>query len=576
MDKKEVAGTLEEIAAYLELTGEDQFRVRAYHTAARAITGFKGDLPRALTSGELAELKGIGPATLEIVTNVLTTGTSPMLEDLRDRVPPGLVEMLRISGLGVTKVRQIYETLHIDTLAGLEEAAQDGRLARLPRFGAKTSQKILKAIQFARQVGDYRLLHHARQEAQALARVFADLPGVRRAEVAGSVRRWREVIGDLDFVLEIEGGPDQLAERFVSTHSVREFTRRSERALTLRFASGAVADVFWAEPAEFGFQFMRATGAEAHLAALRQRAAALGLEWTDHGLARQGAPIPTPREEDVYRALELCWVPPELREGMGEVEAAATGTIPRLVDGPDVRGFLHCHSDYSDGGSTVREWAEACRERGYDYLGITDHSQASAYAGGLTVEQIETQHAEIEAANRAVPEVRVLKGVEADILADGSLDYTPGVRARFDFIIASVHTRHGMHEREMTDRILRAMDDPSMAILGHPTGRLLLSRDAYPLDLEAVFQKAVECGVAIEINADPQRLDLDWRVVRRALDRGVTISIGADAHSVAGMGNMELGVGMGRKGWLTADRLLNARPLDGFLEHVAARRRRAS
>jgi DNA polymerase (family 10) len=573
MDKKEVAGTLEEIAAYLELTGEDQFRVRAYQTAARAVSGFQGDLPKALASGELAELKGIGPATLDIVTSVLTTGTSPMLEDLRDRVPPGLVEMLKISGLGVTKIRQIYETLHIDTLAELEEAAQDGRLAKLPRFGARTAQKILKAIQFARQVGDYRLLHHARQEAYALARVLAEMPGVRRAEVAGSVRRWREVIGDLDFVLEIEGGPDRLVERFGSTHSVREFTRRSERALTLRFASGAVADVFWAAPMEFGFQLLRATGAEEHLAGLRQRAEALGLEWTDRGLARQGAPLPAPTEEDVYRALGLCWVPPELREGMGEVEAAVAGTIPELIDRRDVRGFLHCHSDYSDGGSTVLEWAEACRERGYDYLGITDHSQASAYAGGLTVEQIAAQHAEIDAANRAVPEVRVLKGVEADILADGSLDYSPSVRARFDFIIASVHTRHGMHEPEMTDRILRAMDDPSMAILGHPTGRLLLSREAYPLDLDAVFQKAVECGVAIEINADPQRLDLDWRAVRRALDRGVTISIGADAHSVAGMGNMELGVGIARKGWLTPDRLLNARPLEGFLEHVATRRR---
>lgn len=573
MDKQDVAQALEEIAACLELKGEDQFQVRAYETAARAVQTYQGELRAALASGELAELKGIAPATLEVIGDVLETGTNRMLEDLRDQVPGGLVEMLRISGLGVAKVRQIHDALQIDTLGELEAAARDGRLARLPRFGAKTAEKVLKGIQFLRQVGEFRLLHHALDEAAALAGVLSELPGVVRAEVAGSVRRRRELIRDLDFVIELEGAPDTIVRRLGGIPGVHEFVAESDRALTLRFASGTVADIYWADRAGFGFQLVRATGAVGHLAALAGRAAAVGLSWSDGGLARDGAPVPAPGEADVYQALSLPLIPPELREGLGEVEAAAAGRLPRLLQRRDLQGFIHCHSDYSDGASTIREWAEAGRAGGYAYVGITDHSMASAYAGGLAASDIRRQHAEIDAVNAAFGDVRVLKGVEADILEDGHLDYTPQLRASFDFVIASVHSRHGMTRRQMTDRILRAMDDPTMAILGHPTGRLLLSRDPYPLDLEAVFDKAAETGIAVEINADPQRLDLDWRLVQDAVTRGVTISIGADAHSVAGMHNMDLGVAIARKGWLTPAQVLNTRPLETFLEQV--RRRRA-
>jgi DNA polymerase (family 10) len=572
MDKKDVASTLDEIAAYLELKGEDQFRVRAYQTAARAIAAFQGDLEEALTNGELAELKGIGRTTLDIVANVLTTGTCPLLERLRDEVPHGLVEMLRIPGLGVTKVRQIYDTLGVDSLGELEEAAREGRLANLPRFGPRTALRILKGIQFVRQVSEFRLLHHARQEARALARVLAEIPGVRRAEIAGSVRRWCEIIRDLDFVVELEAPPGKLVDRLGTVPGVREFVSRTDRTLTLRFAGGTVADIYWAQVGELGFQLLRATGAQAHLAVLKRRAATLGLEWTDTGLLRDGTVLAIPEETDVYRALDLPYIPPELREGTDEVDAAITGRLPTLIQREDLQGFLHCHSDYSDGGSTVPEWAAACRAAGYTYMGVTDHSQAAAYAGGLATEEIADQHAEIDAANSAHADFRVLKGVEADILGDGTLDYTTAVRATFDFIIASVHTRYGMNEGEMTDRILSAMDDPSMAILGHPTGRLLLSRDPYPIDLDAVFEKAASCGIALEINADPQRLDLDWRTVRRATDKGVTISIGADAHSIAGMENMDMGIGIARKGWLTRERVLNAWPLEDFLDYVDRRR----
>ena len=574
MDRKDVATVLEEIGSLLELKGENPFRVRAYRTAARAVAGFPGDLHGALATGELAAVKGIGPATLELVSELLKTGTSKLLDSLRDDMPAALAEMLKISGLGVTKIRQIWESLHIDSLEELEEAARDGRLEKLPRFGKKTAENILKGITFLRQVSDFKLFYHAWDEAAAIAQVLGTMPNVTRAAVAGSVRRRREIIRDLDFVVEVKGTPTALFDRIGSVAGVTEFVGKTEDSAALRFATGTLADVYATTTDQWGFRLVRSTGSAAHVTGLAQRAQGKGLEWSDTGLRRDGALLPLRTEEDVYQALDLPFIEPELREGRGEIEAGAAGNLPHLVEAGDIRGFLHCHSDYSDGASTTHDWAVAAREAGYAYVGITDHSQAAAYAGGLTVEDIDKQHTEIDAVNREFPDVRILKGVEADILESGQLDYTPEVRGKFDFIIASVHSRFGMDGKQMTERILKAMDDPSMAILGHPTGRLLLARDPYPLDVNAVVRKAADRGVAIEINADPHRLDLDWTLVRQAADAGVTISIGADAHSTRAMNYMDLGVGIARKGWLRKEQVLNTRPIEGFLEHVRSRRKK--
>jgi DNA polymerase (family 10) len=532
MDKQAVRHTLDQLAAFLVVKGEKASRVRAMQHAARS--------------------------------ELLATGRSSALDELREQVPPGLAEMLRIPGLGAAKVRQIHESLAIESLAELEAAAGDGRLAALPRFGAKTAENVRRGIAHLRQVGTLRLFHHAQDELDAVRRALAGLEGagVLRVEIAGAVRRRCEVIGALDLVAGHEGraAREALIRRLGEAPGVTEIAGR-EGSVTLRFASGTVVEVLLTTPERFGLDWIRATGSPAHVAGLETRARALGVSLS----------AAFPDEASLYRALRLAWVPPELREGTGELEAAANDALPRLVEQSDLRGFLHCHSNYSDGTVTIADWAAACRTAGYEWVGITDHSKSAAYSGGLGTEDVAQQHHEIDQVNARAAGIRVLKGVEADILADGSLDYGPDVLDRFDFVIGSIHSRFGMSEAEMTRRVLAAMDDPHLAILGHPTGRLLLQREPYAIDLEDVLAKAAARGIAVEVNADPHRLDLDWRMVRRARELGVTLSIGADAHSTSGMSNVAVGVGIARKGWLEPDQVLNTRDVDAFLAFARAR-----
>jgi DNA polymerase (family 10) len=572
MDKHGAAHVLEQIADFLELKGENEFRVRAYRNAAQAVETFTGDIAEAVRTGTLADVKGIGSATLEIVRECVTTGRAAALEKLRTEVPPGLVEMMRISGLGVSKIRTIHQQLGIGTMAELAVAATDGRLAKLPRFGEKTAAKILRGIEFLRRTGEFHLLHHALREGESFRRAVLAIPGVTAAEIAGSVRRRCELVHDVDLAVAATAAPAEVSARIGALPGIKDVVGQGDTTFAVHFEDGMAAKLYVGTPAQFGHLLVRTTGNRAHLDALVRVAAHRGLTLDETGLARDGAPVPCPDEASLYRALGLAWVPPELREGMGEVDRAAASTLPRLVERGDLQGFVHCHTVYSDGTNTVAEIAEACRAAGYRYVGITDHSEAAAYAGGLAEEALLRQHAEIDAYNAASAGIRVLKGIEADILADGALDYTPAFLDRFDFVIASIHSRFDMDERTMTARVLKALDDPHTAIVGHPTGRLLLQRDPYPLDMHAVIARAAERGVAIEINADPHRLDLDWRLCIEAKAAGVPIPIGADAHSVAGLSNMDLGVGIARKAGLTKDDVLNARDLEGFLAHAKARR----
>ena len=572
MDKKAVAQVLEQIAAFLELKGENPFRIRAFRTAARAVGGFPADLRDGIDDGSLAATKGVGPATLQIVAEIVTTGRASMLEELREQIPPGLVEMLAIQGLGVAKIRQIHDVLDIDSLPELEAAALDGRLASLPRFGPKTSENILKGIAYLRQASAFRLSHHAADEAEGLRAALERMPGVLQVVVAGDVRRGAEVVRDLVLVIVADVPPGELFKRLSQLPGVHEFAGQDDRRLTLRFAGGSSAQIVVTTPVNTGAVLVQATGSEAHLRALAAHAATRDLALSGAALWRGSAFVPTPDEAAFYAALGLDSIPPELREGLGEIEAAEHHALPPLLERGDLRGFLHCHTRYSDGSNSVEELALACRASGYEYVGITDHSQAAAYAGGLKAGDLARQADEIDELNGRLAGIRVLKGVEADILQDGRIDFDEAVLARLDFVIASIHSRFNMNAAEMTARMLAAMDNPHLTIIGHPTGRLLLSRDPYGLDVDAVIEKAAATGVALEINADPHRLDLDWRLARRARDRGAAISIGADAHSAAGIANVEYGVNMARKGWLGAADILNALPVEEFLARVARRR----
>jgi len=534
--------------------------------------GFPTDLRQSLEDGTLASTKGIGPATLQIVAELVGTGHASMLEELREQIPPGLVEMLEISGLGVAKIRQIHEVLGIDTLPELEAAARDGRLAKLPRFGPRTAENLLKAIAFLRQASSFRLLHHAGDEAEGLRAALERLPGVKKAVIAGDVRRRSEVVKDLIFVLVAESSPAELFKKLSQLPGVQEYAGQDERRLTLRFAGGSSAQIVATTPVNAGTVLVQATGSEEHLRELAGHARKRGFALDGAALWRGSEFVPTPDEKTFYQALGLSFIPPELREGTGEVAAAGQEQLPRLLEPGDLKGFLHCHTRYSDGSATVEQLANACQAAGYEYLGVTDHSQAAAYAGGLRPEDLARQADEIDEVNSRLDGFRVLKGIEADILQDGRVDYDEQVLERLDFVIASIHSRFNLGEKEMTARMLAAMDNPYLTIIGHPTGRLLLSRDPYPIDLDAVIEKAAATGVALEINADPHRLDLDWRVLRRARTSGATISIGADAHNVAGLGYVEYGVGMARKGWLGSEDILNARPVEEFMGFAKARR----
>ncbi|HWA16754.1 MAG TPA: DNA polymerase/3'-5' exonuclease PolX [Gemmatimonadales bacterium] len=572
MDKKAVALVLDQIAAFLELKGENPFRVRAFRTAARAVTNLTVDLTEAMADGSLANTKGIGPGTLSIVQELVTMGRATVLEELREQVPPGLVEMLQISGLGVAKIRQIHDALDIDSLPELEAAARDGRLARLPRFGPKTAENILKGIAYLRKAGAHKLAHHAADEAEGLRATLEQMPGVIRAVVAGEVRRRLELVSEIVIVLVADAPPAEIFRTIGQLPGVNEIAGQDERRVTLRVNGGAPAQVIVTTPRNAGAVLVQATGSAEHLAQVAEHARARGFGLDGAALWRGSEFVATADEQGFYAALGLDEIPPELREGRGEVEAAAAHTLPRLVERSDLQGFLHCHSTYSDGSLSIEELALACREAGYSYLGLTDHSQTAAYAGGLTADDLQRQADEVDAVNAKLTGIRVLKGVEADILASGEIDFPESVLSRLDFVIGSVHTRFSLNRDEMTARILAALDNPWLSILGHPTGRLLLTRDPYPLDLVAIIEKAARAGVAIEINADPHRLDLDWRYLREARAAGARISIGADAHNRAGLRNVDYGLAMARKAWLTREDLLNTLGADEFLSTVRARR----
>ena len=572
METPRIAKILEEMGTLLEVRGENPFRCRAYHNAANTLRGLPTDLSGMIADGSLADQPGVGETIYKKIVELATTGRLESYETLRRETPPGLVALLRVPGLGPKKIKALHDELKVESLADLRAAAESHRIAGLKGFGEKTQEKILEGIAFIESTGDRVLLSKARRLVAPVVAQVRAIPGVTRAEVCGSLRRCRETIGDLD-ILFSAADPVPVLDHFVARPEVAAVLAHGPTKASVRLLDGVQCDLRGVSDDQFPFALHYFTGSKDHNIAMRRRAIARGYSLNEYALTGPDGPVACRSEADLFAALGLPEIPPELREGAGEIEAAERGELPKLVTRADLTGTFHCHTDWSDGGATLEEMAEAARAAGLSYLGIADHSKSAGYAGGLSVARVREQWAEIDALNRSFGgKFRLFKGTECDILADGSLDYPDELLDGFDYVVASVHSSFGMPRAEMTERIVRAVSNPRVTMLGHPTGRLLLARDGYAVDLDAVIAAAARSGTMIEINANPHRLDLDAVHCRRAKEQGVTIVINPDAHSTGGFDDLEYGVGVARRGWLSAADVFNTRPPGAIADALEDRR----
>jgi DNA polymerase (family X) len=556
MDNKEVAHILNEIALLLELSGENPFKIRAYAEGARIIEAQESPISELVRSGLLSQIKGIGNTLSRQISELIQKGSIPLYQELKASFPDGVLEMLRVPGLGPKKVKELFEKLGIKSIGELEYACQENRLITLPGFGSKSQGKILLGIeQFKKFQGRF-LFGEIYPLALTILAEIGNHPKTLRASLAGSLRRRKEIVKDMDLVAE-SAHPEEVMEFFTTIPLVDQIVNHGPTKSSILTKIGIQADLRIVGPEQFPYALHHFTGSKEHHMILRPRAKDLGYKLNEYGLFKGEGLLPCKDEEDIYHALKLDYIPPELREGGGEIEAAENHTLPFLVEEKDIQGAFHFHTHLSDGTPSLSQWLQVADQAGLKYLGISDHSQSAAYAGGLKPDQLEKQKAEIAALNQKQKKVHLFWGIESDILPDGSLDYSDEELARFDFVIASVHSRFNMTEAEMTARIIRALENPYTTMLGHPTGRLLLARDPYPVDMNQVLEAAARNGVIIELNAHPHRLDLDWRLLKKAKELGIKIAINPDAHHLEGLEDISYGVGIARKGWLTREDVFN-------------------
>lgn len=565
MDKLDISGILEEIAVLLELKGENPFKIRAYSNAARAVETLEENIGDAIKDGSLLEKKGIGKAIFEKIRELYNTGHLTYYEELKQELPSGLLEIIRIHGVGPKKAKALYDALGITTVGELEYACNENRLIDLHGFGKATQDKILKGIEYYKKGAGHFLISAALTEAEKLLDLLKGNKFVIRSSIAGSIRRRKEIIKDIDIVASVQSGYEvSVMDFFAGLPSVSSITAKGDTKTSVVLKSGINADLRLIADKEFPFALHYFTGSKDHNVSLRGRAKKMGIKMNEYGLFREEKFIPCRDESEIFSTLGLSYIPPELREDKGEIEVAEKGKIyglPELIATSDIKGLFHVHTTYSDSSMTIREAVNIARDIGYQYIGITDHSKSAHYAGGLTEERIREQHKEIDAINEELQDFYIFKGIESDILPDGSLDYDERVLACFDFVIASIHSRFNMDESDMTNRIVTALSNPYTTMLGHPTGRLLLSREGYRIDMTKIIDCAAEMGKIIELNSHPFRLDLDWRYCRYAKDRGVKISINPDAHHAGDLANIVYGVGIARKGWLSSDDVINTKSL---------------
>jgi DNA polymerase (family 10) len=567
MDKFTIARTLDEISRYIQLSDPNPFKARAFERAARAIETLADDDFASLTEkGQITSVSGVGKATGEVVEEIVRTGGAQYLEELRSQYPAGIFELLRVPKLGLKKIGQLHEELGIGSLDELEEAAREGKLAKLKGFGAKTQEHILKGIAFARMRQSQFLLPVGIEVGELLRERLAELEEVEIAEVSGSVRRRFETIRNVNLVIATKKREQVIAalsSLVADVEAVDDVTMKGVARNELEVLFHIV------KPEDFGGALLRTTGSSEFVEAFERKLAATKHELRGTALFRDGRHVNAKSEEDVFEKADVAFVEPERREDGDELTRKRR---TKLIEYADLRGTFHVHSTFSDGRNTIQEMLSAARDRGLEYVGLSDHSKAAYYAGGLTEDRLKEQHAEIALREQEVAPMRVFRGTEADILNDGSIDYGHKTLAKFDFVIASIHSNFTMEKEEMTERMLRALDDPHVTFLGHLTGRKLLAREGYKIEYDRIFERAGERGVIIEINGNPNRLDIDWRHVKNALDRGVIFSIHPDAHSIGEYNALITGTWVARKAGLPAKHVFNTRSADEVAEHFRARK----
>jgi len=573
LDKRRAAAIFQEIAALLELKGANPFKVRAFTNGARSILALEADLETMVREGRLSEIPGIGKGLARDLTELVTTGSLRAHEELRESVPAGLSTLLKVPGLGPKKILLLWERLQITDLTALEVACRGGRLRELDGFGQKTETKILEGLESVRRYEGRVLWTVAHRVGKGIEEELAKLPEVARVCMAGSVRRRVETVHDVDLIASVEEDHrDKVMEAFTSQGMAARVSGRGSTKSSIVTADGLQVDLRAVSEAEFPFALHHFTGSKEHNTKLRGMAKGMGMKMSEWGVFRGEERLAARDEAEVFALLGLPYMAPEIREDQGEIEAALAGSLPDLVDQQSIRGVLHAHTTASDGKATLREMAEGARARGFQFLGISDHSASAFYANGLDAERLRAQGLEIEKLNAENSGITILHGVESEIREDGSLDYDEEVLAGLDFVIASIHSQFGMSREAMTERILSAIRHPAVSVLGHPTGRLLLRREGYDIDVDRILQEAGRLGVAVEINGNPRRLDLDWRHLRRAVSLGVTLSIGPDAHSVGSLDDTWTGLAVARKGWLGPGHLLNCRSAADVLSFCRRRR----
>jgi DNA polymerase (family X) len=568
MDKKELTNILNDTATMLELKDSSFFKVRAYRSAARSLESSDINFDKNISISELKKIKGIGTGIAGHIADIINTGSFKEYEGLKASTPSGLFDMLKIPGMGAKKVKYLYDNLGITNTVDLEKACREDRLLDLPGFGKKTQDNILKGIGIVKKYSEKYLFGEIITESEKILEKIKQNSYVKRASLGGSVRRKKEVVKDIDIVASTDN-PDKVMDYFTSIEEAEDIIARGDTKSSIRLKTGINVDIRTVEDWQFPYALHHFTGSREHNTAMRSMAKKSGIKMNEYGLFKNGDIVKCRDEEDIFNFFSMQYIPPELRENYGEIEAAKKGMLPKLIKDSDIKGLIHIHTTYSDGRMTLEQVSKKAQEMGLEYMGISDHSKSAYYAGGLSIKDLKLQFEEIDSLNKSFKEFKIFKGIESDILNDGSLDYDEEILEKFDFVIIAIHSNFNMTKKQITERIIRAMKNRYSTILAHPTGRLLLSRDPYEVDIEAVIDAAQKNNVDIELNSSPFRLDLDWRYLKYAKEKNVKISINPDAHSIDNLYDYRFGVNIARKGWLEKDDVvntLNAQKIDNYFK----------